>query len=70
MKTFVYDPSYLFFILSLALGCQKATYFIILEQPVHLNLKRVFMNKMTGQSLLRDFFQSNHEEKVQTHGTK
>jgi len=39
-------------------------YFIFLEQPIYLNLKRVFMNKITGQHLLRDFFQSNYEEKV------
>jgi len=67
MKMIMCDSSYLF--LSSSFGMSE-NYFIFLEQPIYLNLKRVFMNKITGQPLLRDFFQSNHEEKVRTHGKK
>ena len=39
-------------------------YFVFLEQPMYLNVMKLFINKVCGQPMAKDLFEYDSEEKV------
>ena len=39
-------------------------YFVFLEQPMYINVMRLFINKLCGQPMIKDLFEFDSEEKV------
>ena len=39
-------------------------YFVFLEQPMYINVMRLFINKLRGQPMIKGLFEYDSEEKV------
>ena len=39
-------------------------YFVFLEQPMYINVMKLFINKLCGQPMTKDLFEYDSEEKV------
>ena len=39
-------------------------YFVFLEQPMYINVMKLFINKLRGQPVAKDLFEYDSEEKV------